>query len=554
MFALKTSTSQLASSNSNLGEFNYRQLPPTRNATGNNFSSSEIRFAWQTSGMRWVDMKRSFIRMRLRLRNGDNSIISDASNIALSMDSMAGMFQSCEFRIAETTVSKVEAHVGQVSALKGRAMKSGAWLDSAGASARMMQPNFEERQSVTSNTPEYKSFMRLPHDVSIAGAGTGEPPQYLDYVTPNTIQFFAVAAPLQNITFAAGAGREIPDLRRLIRIGDTIAFRDGAAEQLRQVEAVFADGVSAGGAALTLAAAAALVNQFRVNYPHPVASRVISRNAGSVELVWQPPLSVFDLPHALPAGRYELILTPRTTLEWAQGALQSQVNAKVLRDLGPAPGPASEITVEVIRLYLDLAEIQGERVDDQTYFLDLVDLKVHKRNVIIDANATTEEEFMVPASTIGLSLAFQDNRAGASTLFPSSQFLMGDKQELSLSRFYLDYAQQKRPRVDADPVFRASADAPEDYTVARYIDTMVQTAGYYKSGGPESIKDWQDRGAYYHFSWPKEGSDRSTRVLVSFAFREAVADGAMLLFAHYRRIARVMVEDGEVVDVRVQDQ
>ena len=119
---------------------------------------------------------------------------------------------------------------------------------------------------------------------------------------------------------------------------------------------------------------------------------------------------------------------------------------------------------------------------------------------------------------------------------------------------YLEYAGQKRPRTDAVPLYKTSAVAPEDYTVARWLDSMVQTGGFFRSGGAETVQDWHARGAYYHFTWPKEGADRSSRVILSYAFTQAIDQASILLFEHYRRLARVRVENGEVVEVRVQDQ
>lgn len=544
MFSLPTDINQLAASNNNMGEFNYRQLPPIRSATGGNFSTSEIRFMWQTSGMRWSDMKRSYLRMRLRLRNGNGSIVSDSSDMAFSMDPVACMFQSCEFRIADTTVSKVDNHVGQVSALKTRAQKSKAWLDGVGNSAVMMHPSFRERQQVSSRGALQRDESQYGYRTranTFLGANIDE--------ANDTVAFNAAGG---TYTWVDAAGANL-DLRLCdIKVGSKILINNTGAALTSTVTAVaqLILTVDANAMAPGNVNAAAGANNGIFDIRLLEEHQVDSRQAGALEVSWQPPLSVFDLNHALPAGRYELILTPRTGTTWQLAGLESALAAKLPRDDGA--GPVGEAFLSVENIYLDLAEVQGPRIDDKVYMLDLLDVSVQKRN-IADGTTNSEEEFGVPTSTVGLSLAFQDSRVGASTLFSPSKLRFGDHGELGLTRFYLDYANQKRPRVDATPLFRSSATAPEDYTVARYIDTIVQTGGYGNVGGAESIEDWHERGAYYHFSWPKEGADRSTRALVSFQFGAATANAALLLYSHYRKIARVSVEDGQVVEVRIEN-
>ena len=71
----------------------------------------------------------------------------------------------------------------------------------------------------------------------------------------------------------------------------------------------------------------------------------------------------------------------------------------------------------------------------------------------------------------------------------------------------------------------------------------------------EDISTYHDRGAYYYFSWPRDGTDRSTRVNVHQQFTAGtdVANLRVLLFDHSRQVARIRVQDSRVVDVQVED-
>ena len=108
--------------------------------------------------------------------------------------------------------------------------------------------------------------------------------------------------------------------------------------------------------------------------------------------------------------------------------------------------------------------------------------------------------------------------------------------------------------MDADPDFSPS----KDYTVNRYLDTQLYSGNYFDSGGCETLSQFHTRGQYLYFSWPRDGTDRSTRVIVNQQFlgdggTANVANMRLLLFAHSKQIARVSVVDGRVVDVQVSD-
>ena len=71
------------------------------------------------------------------------------------------------------------------------------------------------------------------------------------------------------------------------------------------------------------------------------------------------------------------------------------------------------------------------------------------------------------------------------------------------------------------------------------------------SGGSENFQKYLDRGAYYHFLCPTDGTSVDTRVVVNQQFDGAadVANMQCLLFDHSRAAIQVNIRDGRVVDV-----
>ena len=119
-----------------------------------------------------------------------------------------------------------------------------------------------------------------------------------------------------------------------------------------------------------------------------------------------------------------------------------------------------------------------------------------------------------------------------------------------MTRFFINYAGQNLPAPDADPNFNSTV----DYTTQRYIESQIYSGGFYDSDGGESIKEYHARGSYYYFSWPRDGTDRSTRVNVHRQFDAAadVTNMRVLLFDHSKQVARIRVQDGRVISVDVE--
>ena len=122
-------------------------------------------------------------------------------------------------------------------------------------------------------------------------------------------------------------------------------------------------------------------------------------------------------------------------------------------------------------------------------------------------------------------------------------------QKNVIERFLIQYAGQSLPTPDADPNFTTTA----DYTTQRYVESQMYNGAYYDSGGAETLQEYHNRGSYYYFSWPRDGTDRSTRVRVNQQFNNAadVANLRVLLFDHSKAVARIRIQSGQVIDVSV---
>ncbi len=543
IFNLKTSQSQLTSGNLGMSDMHYVQYSPTRDVSGANFPGGTQHIKFTTSGKRWWIPARTYLRLRAKLTDGQGNALVLADDAAPAMGLMASLFQSMEFRINGTVVSRITDYVAQIDALDKRTSKSKAWLDSAGASTNFYQSSFEERQfAVTDDGFHDKdSYYTDKYLLSDVGNAPGETLTFLDLATPNQVTILVGA-----LVFSANGGAPIPDLSLHFKKGDKIYIEDGADKIQRIIgfasAATTNDTLNIEGPALTAVGAANLVAQVKTLSWQAKPSRRVDAQ----EFIWQPPLSIFKVDHAMPAGQYELVMYPQNSNVYEQLAFQSKYFEKI------SGVNAEDIHLVIDKMYLYVCQIEGIRVENMSYLLDLEEIQCQKRPVAA-STGLHQEEFTVSAATCALTCAFQDNRAGSSTLHSPSLFRVNGQShdELKLIRFYLNYAGDNRPKPDADPLYQITN--WEDYTVQRYVDTMMYSGTFFNPGGCETIEEWHERGAYYHFVWPRDGTDRSTRVIANYSFHTALTHGSVLLFSKKKVVAGITIEKGNTIRVVMQD-
>lgn len=554
IFDLKTNTDELSSANEGTSRMEYQQTPPTRDVVGNNFANGSIHFRWQTTGQKWWVPSRSYIRTRFQLTKGDGiTPVDTADGIAPNMSLMSNLFQSCEARINDKTISRVADFLPQVDAIETRLTKSKSWLNGVGNSTNWWQTD---------------QGLRLAEVASDGAILTGSSPTVptsttltrlqLGYDALNTITYESSTGV---ITFAANGGVAPANTNVNFRVGDYIVLTtapgvDGAINVKLEVLVVNANLTMTVRADIAVDVPAGAIGFSRIR-TNVVPAAPPSRRVGAFELIWSPPLSLFKIGHALPSMRAELILNPQTATAYQQRAIESILGAASKSPTLPGGNPA-DYKISIVDMYLMVATVEGPRCDDITYLLDLEQTRCQSEKV--DVPNFQQKNFDVSPSTYALSVAYQDLRCGTNTALSASKFKSYDNgagglipttsEELKINRFFLNFAGQNLPAPDADPSFVGGT----DYTTQRYAETQIYSGAYFDTGGAEDIKEFHDRGAYYYFSIPRDGADRSTRVNVHQQFNGAdVTNMRVLLFDHSKQVARVRVQEGRVVDVQLED-
>ena len=422
MFALPQQASSINGSEATfdgLSQTIYQKIDPTTAVSAATFGQNNVTFRFTCGGTQWWIPSQTFLRVRVKLAKANGTALVNADNIAPAMNLCANLWQSCQFKVGSTIVSRVDRDVAEIHAIRERLGKTGSYLRNLGQSLNFTEQGWVKRQAIVTSD---------------------------------------------------GGGRNVQD----------------------------------------------------------------------IELIWTPPLSVFDLQHNLPGGQYELQMTPHNLATIYKSVVESKADTVV--------GTNFSFSVEDVTMYL--ATVNGPRSDTARYILDLNETRC-QRGQISTSTSTQQRNFEVSPNTAALSVAFQDNRIGTNSIYSPSKFRINAAHdettglETKLTRLYIQYASQVKP-VNGDSDFSFSAG--KDFLVQRYYDTLINS-GLSAHGDTETIEEWIGRGAYYHFAWPRDGRSQETRTTVNFQMSADASAGSVLLFDHYQRVFQVTVRNGKVTNV-----
>lgn len=558
LFNLKTDEKQLSSINGGVSKIDYEQVTATREISGANFSGGKMKFRFETSGRKWWVPSKSYFRMRATLSDNGGNQIDLADNIAPNMNLVPNLFQSGECLINEKVVSRIPDFMPQVDTLDTRLTKSKAWIDSVGNSTNWWATSQALRQAQVSSDGK----VQVSNSASVETQSSRTDLGFDGALANNNTAGYVAATGV--ITFSAGANANaLPaDVRVVFPTGSYFMYTAGttvaASRGVRMKVITGLNGAGAGSATTIVVepilpadenGAAGVANFVRIDV---VDSTIDARRIQNFEMSWQPPFSLFKVDHALPSGKYDVIFTPQTA-----SIIQKRAIESTLGIASKTAGAGNDFLFTVTDFYLYIATVEGPRADDITYLLDLSQTQCQAEDV---PTATFHQKYFdVSPSTYALTVAYQDARVSENTAYSASKFRSygntatnSTPQELALNRFFINYAGQNLPAPDADPEFEAKI----DYTVQRYIESAINSGGFFDTGGIEDIKEFHERGSYYTFVWPRDGSDGSTRVTVHQGFKAGtdVTNMRVLLFEHSKQIARVQVQNGRVVNVELEDK
>jgi len=552
IFNVPRSKEDLASSNQGMSSLYYDEVASLRNVTdtgnnANNFGNGIITFRFHPGSGTWILFSRSYIRIDCTLEKPGGGMLTEDDNIAPNMGLGSCLFSKQQFDINDKTVSEISEHVAQVDALKTRLRQTGQWMRTTGDNVNMWGSSYDKRQQkVIANGIDYDNLI-YPQAVELADATSGIVPRYLDLVTPNQIETIIAN---NEIRFTDGGGTAIPDLTKYLAIGDTIYINDGA-EKVGVINGFTTtvtanDGITITvGVALQATGPANMVNQFRATGRDVNSDASKSRRVKTFSIIYRPPLSIFDVPYAIPgAGKFELKLTPFSNQVYQKNVIES-----ILADKAHSvDGAAGDYRFKIDNMLLYVARCDGPIVEKDEFFLDLTEVRAQVAQ--ITTGSRSQFSLNISPSTNALTVAFQDSAAETNTLYSQSKFKIRNEEELNLTNFYIRYQGRQKPQPDFRPLYDEATNT--DRMVEQWARSSLYNGGYYDSSS-EKLSEWRDRGIFLHFPWPRTGSARSTRVYVSTEFSALTDTPRLLLFNHFKKVVIMRYENGAMSQILINE-
>ena len=567
MFDIPRKPRELKSANDGMANAQYRQVSATKDVTGTQFSQGVQQFRFDTSGNTWFVPSMCYFRMRCSLTqvraNGEDPMpILSKADVAPNVGLAANLFKSAEVQLNGHTLERIAERLPQIDALKTRMNNTGSWLDQVGKSTNFWNADFASRRE----------------SIAVDGYTGVNPlhgPEYGPMLTQEQAGFDANHLLRYNansfIVTVDDNGMGAVDILNgpmALRPGDRLLRGDSALEVLSVVDATHClalfvksnqvgrdqihDGQNPPGG----------INGWRIQKLQQARDNQ-ARGKNQFEIVWRPPLGFFHVEHAIPpGGQWMIEFNPANAMDCRKNAVES-----VLGDLDVFRNPsmAGQIDFRVEEFFFYVYTVESDRFDQGDWLLDIQHTRCQLQNMPIDATSLIQKSFDVPGKTSHLTLAFQDQAEGSDTRCSRSKFKIrppppGDVhnqahegQDLLLERFFLTYAGQQKPAPDFDGRYENvtgdSRRSQSNFLVHRYVDSLMQADLFHTDGGAESFNDWLRRGPYYHFRWPKDAMENSSRVNVNVKFSRPFAQNMqhqMMLFSQWRTAYKISHKDGRI--------
>jgi len=580
IFQLKTKNSELISANQGLTNYHYQEVQAVKSVTGSQFPGAQISYKWNYGNDKYWIPNKSYMKITIKLTGPNNIVggniittaLTSLNKLAFSMNTCAGLFQACQFKMADMTVCQVTENLAEVDTLKQRQRQSRQWMKSIGATTNNWSPSWKERANEIGGSPWDLNTQNpdFTHDELLKSLSDSEPATGWKYELDENggqIILKVIKTVPSNTDGTAGTdidnGGTFSNVNPYIKVGDYIAFDwlvnntvPASVQRTTLSGQVVDTSVDATQSHFfirlnkmpnaTLSNQTTFTNYLVRNVRLYKNSKygLLSENQGTVDLMWKPPLSIFDVQHAIPcAGTLqELSITPFPEPAYQINAVQSILESVL-------PTTDFRLSIEDMRLYLltcDSNKIQN----NLEFMLDLKEVQCQKRAI---QQKSQQNSLDVLGSTNGITIAFQDEKAGAETLYPPQIFRIRNGLETKLSRYYIRYETQV-PQPDSQTEFDKYAVLPTNRLKDIYNRTNIYTGQAFNEGGAETYEEFLTRGMYIYHPFPKTASSRNTRVYTQTEFNDSdeqilTSKPNMLVFQHSLKVVVVSIVNGRIVNV-----
>lgn len=548
-------------------QWRYRQVTCERDLSNTNFSNGQLKFLYRMPNSQQVNLDKSFLRCRLKLSRFDGTQLTKNDQIAPSYLMSYGLIKQMYQYMNGTEVCQMRNYVPQIGALRHRISYPESYKEKFLATTNFAKKFFEDRQNdVISDGYEgtknqntyYDRCARLDAQLvwnNIANAVGGDTITFdFDNGTAGESAFtWTDAAVATRVLFREGGvatGALDPAfVAANIDVGSTIYYTvngntyQSTVLRIETAGPLEIDGNTSNTMVIVrqnfvVEADQAFINPagetFRIRNQ---ANAVQSRRNQEMEIVWKPPMGLWNKDAWLPAHDLCLSMYPYPEGTWQKLLIESLTDKTHNTDY--------LLEIEDLIMYLC---IKDAKHTDGEFDCEYEDMRCQLTNITTTSNV--DHHFVVDRQAHSFTVALQDEDVENNSSRNATYFKIRDDQELKLTRLWVDY----NGRVLPDPYPQISKTSAKDFLTQRWYESAYYS-GANEHYDIESLDDWERLGMYFTVRFGK-GYTQTEKVTVSTLF-EAGAFGTgtaehrpnLLLFDHFQRKFKMIVSGNKVREV-----
>ncbi len=511
-------------------ELTYREVSCQKSVDASNFVAGVQDYIFSCSGTNaWIPQK-SYFRIEMTLNGAGLNGVQPTlrQQLAFADGACNALYDNVYVKANNSDISTLTNYVAQTGAIKNRVQKTGAWLQSVGKSAYMIESDFDKRVSA----------------ISRDAAAFPDGQQKRLFIGNAANQLTATVA----ITAATGAIVGVNTNLLQLAVGDMLVV-DGVTYTCHT-----APTNALGNAGVVIPFPPADVAATEDAY----IIKNIRKDGGQrnkVFALWQPPVGLFDYGGHLGSGEYRVSLNPNTSFKYSavetrQGTEEKSAVQTVTADSG------WDLVINSVKFYVATVKASIPQGITNLY---LIESQVQNKSM---TGQDQTFDFVVPSSTKALCVFVQSNKAGSNPQFPPTMFKLpvgtgSVNQDLLLESLQISYANQVKPATRWTSAFTGLLGTAGNPSInelqQRYNDSFMEAGTLMDPAGCESFEDFIKRGPFYYFSFERDSADKSTQVQVAakINFTDLATVGCNLfLVAFYSRAIELTMDGSMVQQVR----
>lgn len=586
---------QLVNANSSEGSSRFRKIAPQRDVSGDNFPNGSISFKWSNNATTYLDLEGSKLEEQVVITKSNGTTpLTVADGIALS--NANNQFSKTQLFLNGHEIDSSE-YCGEVDGWVNRSDKSGSWLNGFGQSTdnwgdyntRVNEISSDGISSITGVVAGTTDWAFIQDDNASQNMPNAGVDVYLTFGATASLSrssatfstsipsgtyannglrilktgVYTVSVKMSFDSFQLADTWGTLSLRTTTNgstvvsinnqtVGNPLEIQGAMRGTDNSVSITWTGTLTIGGSGYidillnyrndsgssqpTIQISDKYISVVEVGVNGGSVSGINSRRITGEVLSFKPMLGLWrTMNKYLVSGDYELRLTPHPDY---YTKLVESATAKT---------HGTDYKIVVNSLHLKLREVQGQRMDDGVFLLDYCGYGCQPQN-LSSTTSSQEKTFEVSPSTFMLGVAYSSSTSGTSTVYPPSKFRSASDVERSLNQLLVRYSNQAYP--DTGVIESSYTSGGTDFRGMLYADTF-ECCG---NDDPEDFDEWGNkRGMFVNCGFLKDASDVSTTVNVISKFSTASVNTRMLLFSKYRKVAKVQVQNGRVVDVQTSN-